>query len=92
MAVAKKRPKPKGGTQIGTIDENSTPSEVLAHEILLECSDLAPSISRITDSDLGESGSHHAVTAFQGSLGTIGDPMRNPADAIEAARKYDTTS
>ena len=40
-------------------------------------------------SGLGEAGRLHAITAFQDSLGVVGDPMRDPANAIAAGRLHD---
>lgn len=69
--------------------EDRTPSEVVAATILAGYSDLAPSVSRIMDAGLDEPGRLHAITRFQESLHTPGDPMRQPANAIEAGRLVD---
>ncbi len=88
MATPTKRPAGKKVAPVST--ENFTPSELVAHAILGEYSDLAPSVKRIMDSGLGEPGRMHAITLFQGALGVQGDPMRNPVMAIEAGRSADT--
>ena len=83
MATTAKRPTRKAAI---ALPENRTPSEVLAHEILVEYSDLAPSVNKIMQADaLGEDGRLQALTLFRGALGVAGDPMRNPANAIAAA-------
>lgn len=84
-AAAKKRGKNAGPT----LPENHTPSEAAAHAVVLEFSDLAPSINRIMDSGLGEEGRLHAITLFRASLGSFDDPHRVPANAIEAGRKLE---
>ena len=66
--------------------ENRTESEIVADAILDRYSDLAPSVRRIMQAGLGETGRLHAITAFQGSLGVPEDPMRNPLNAIAAGR------
>jgi hypothetical protein len=43
-------------------------------------------VTRIMQAGLEEPGQLHAITAFQGSLGVPGDPMRNPVNAIAAGR------
>ena len=71
------------------LPENRTESEILADALLARYNDLAPSLNRIMGSGLGEAGRLHAITAFQDSLGVVGDPMRDPANAIEAGRLHD---
>ncbi|HEX9258080.1 MAG TPA: hypothetical protein VF855_00985 [Acidimicrobiales bacterium] len=86
MATPRKRPTSKA---VGTtpLDEQ-TPSEAVAHAIVVKYSDLAPSLNRIMAADIGEEGRLHAITLFQQSLGVPGDPNRNPAIAIEAGRSF----
>lgn len=74
------------------LPEDQTPSELVASTIIARYSDLAPSVSRIMEAGLGESGQLHAITLFQASLDTPGDPMRHPLNAIEAARSMATES
>jgi hypothetical protein len=66
------------------LPENRTESQIVADTILARYSDLAPSVRRIMDAELGEAGRLHAITLFQNSLGVLDDPMRNPANAIAA--------
>ena len=65
------------------LPENRTPSEIVAATILARYVDLAPSLNRIMDAGLGETGQLHAITLFQDSLGVPSDPMRNPQNAID---------
>jgi hypothetical protein len=69
-----------------TAPENQTASESVAAAILTKYRDLAPSVNRIMESDLGENGRLHAITLFQASLDAPGDPMRNPMNAVAAAQ------
>jgi hypothetical protein len=66
--------------------ESRTESEIVADAIQARYSDLAPSVSRIMQAGLGETGKLQAITLFQASLGTPDDPMRNPLNAIAAGR------
>jgi hypothetical protein len=84
-ATAKSRNAKKTGAQP---PENPTPSEAAAYAILAERSDLAPSVEKIMQSDVGEQGRLHAIGLFRDSLGVDGDPMRYPANAIEAGRLF----
>ena len=72
--------------QAATLPENHSPSEAVAHAIVLQYADLAPSVKRIMASELSEAGLLQAITLFKDSLGVMGDPNRNPAVAIEAGR------
>jgi hypothetical protein len=68
------------------VPENRTESEIVADAIVARYSDLAPSVSRIMQAGLSETGRLHAITAFQRSLGVPDDPMRNPLNAIAAGQ------
>jgi hypothetical protein len=68
------------------VPENRTGSEIVADAIVARYSDLTPSVSRIMQAGLDETGQLHAITVFQGSLGVPDDPMRNPLNAIAAGR------
>ncbi len=70
--------------------ENRTPSEVVAFEIITRYADLTPSVNRIMQAELSEDGRLHAITLFRASLDSPGDPMRDPARAIAAAREVET--
>ena len=85
MATPAKRTTKKAAV---VLPENRTPSEVVAATILAGYSDLAPSVTRIMEAGLGEDGQLHAITRFQESLQVPGDPMRLPANAIEAGRQF----
>jgi hypothetical protein len=74
------------------LPENRSESQIVADTILSRYNDLAPSLNRIMDAGLGETGRLHAITLFQESLGVTGDPMRNPLNAIEAGRLKDRDS
>ena len=71
---------------VAVLPENRTESEIVADTILTRYNDLAPSLNRIMDAGLGETGQLHAITLFQASLGVTGDPMRNPLNAIAAGQ------
>jgi hypothetical protein len=66
--------------------ENRTASEIVADTILARYSDLGPSVRRIMEAGLSETGQLHAITIFQQSLGVPDDPMRYPLNAIAAGR------
>lgn len=84
MATTTKRSRAK--VLANATPENATESEIIARAILHDYSDLAPSVNRIMQSDLDEPGRLKAITLFRDSLAATGDPMRNPANAIEAGR------
>jgi len=62
------------------------PSERIAHEIVAEFRDLSPSVERIMNAGLDDDERLQAMTLFQNSLGSIGDPHRDPRVAIERSR------
>ncbi len=74
------------------LPENRTESEIVADTLLTRYNDLAPSLNRIMDAGLGETGQLHAITLFRDSLGVTTDPMRNPLNAIAAGRLKDSES
>jgi hypothetical protein len=87
MVASKKKPRPtrwyKGDTPFDELD----PSEQVAHEIVQEFGDLAPSVERIMAADdLTAPQRLHAVNLFRASLNDLGDPHRDPRNAIETAR------
>lgn len=65
--------------------EDLAPRERLAHEIVTAYGDLLPSVERIIDAELTEEQSLAALTAFRESIGTAGDPNRDPRVAIANA-------
>lgn len=70
-----------GETPIEELD----PHERMAHEIVVQFRDLAPSVERIMDADLTDDQRLHALSAFNASLAEVGDPNRDPRTAIESA-------
>jgi hypothetical protein len=71
---------------VSAVPELRTPSEIVADTIVARYSDLAPSVNRIMQAGLGETGRLHAIALFERSLGVPDDPMRNPQNAIAAGR------
>jgi hypothetical protein len=69
------------------VPENSTPSDILAAEIVADRIDVEPSVRRIQQSGLGEEGRLVALTLFQEAVGTRGHVMRDPLQAIAAGRE-----
>ncbi len=65
--------------------DDLAPRERLAHEIVSAHSDLLPSVVRIMDAELTEEQSLVALTAFRESIGTAGDPNRDPRVTIANA-------
>jgi hypothetical protein len=86
MAAAKKKSRSTRWHRADTPSEDLDPSEQMAHEIVVEFSDLEPSVVRIMDADLTAAQRQHAISLFQESLGNHGDPHRDPRRAIEVAR------
>ncbi len=70
----------------GSIDiEDLAPTERMAHELVSEFADLAPSVETIMEAEISDDGRIEALELFRTSLGGIGDPNRNPRVAIETA-------
>ena len=70
----------------GTADVDSlAPRERLAHEIVSTYGDLLPSVERIMNAELTEEQGLVALTAFRDSIGTPGDPNRDPRVSIANA-------
>lgn len=71
--------------------DGSTPIEELpadeqmAHQLVSERGDLAPSVERIMDAELTVDQRAHALNAFNESLANPGDPNRDPRTAIANA-------
>ena len=86
MAVSKKKPKTtrwyRGDTDFDELDA----SEQIAHLIVQDYGDLAPSVDRIMTAELTGEQRLEAMSLFQTSLGQLGDPHRDPRTAIETAR------
>jgi hypothetical protein len=86
MAAAKKKSRSTRWHRADTPFEDLDPGEQTAHEIVVEFGDLEPSVARIMDADLTAAQRQHAISLFQASLGSPGDPHRDPRRAIDAAR------
>ena len=82
----------RGAKPQATLPENHTPSEAVAFDIRQDRIDLSPSVNRILGAGLNEPGTMHAITLFQNSLTSPGDPNRDPSVAIEAGRLVDSRS
>ena len=82
----------RGAKPQATLPENHTPSEAVAFDIRMDRIDLSPSVNRILGAGLNEPGTFHAITLFQNSLTSPGDPNRDPSVAIEAGRLVDARS
>lgn len=67
--------------------EDLAPHEQLAHQIVSQFRDLAPSVERIMSAEITEDQRLNALTAFQGALGQSDDPNRDPRIAIANATK-----
>ncbi len=71
--------------------DGSTPIEELpadeqmAHQLVSERADLAPSVERIMNAELTDDQRTHALSAFHTSLDNPGDPNRDPRTAIANA-------
>ncbi len=82
-----KRKKPVTRWHDGTTPlEDLTPSEQLAHQIVSDFGDLAPSVERIMEAELDDAAREQAMTAFSESLGNPDDPNRDPRVAIANAQ------
>lgn len=66
--------------------EELTPSEQLAHQIVSDFGDLAPSVERIMEAELSDDAREQAMNAFNESLGNLDDPNRDPRVAIANAQ------
>jgi len=86
MVASKKKPRStrwyNGDTSLDELD----PSEQIAHHIVQEFGDLAPSVDRIMDADLTASQRLHAINMFRASLHELDNPHRDPRNAIDTAR------
>ena len=67
--------------------DDLAPRERLAHEIVSAYGDLLPSVVRIMDAELTEEQGLTALTAFRDSIGTPGDPNRDPRVTIANAAR-----
>lgn len=67
--------------------DDLAPRERLAHEIVSAYGDLLPSVERIMNAELTEEQGLAALTAFHDSIGTAGDPNRDPRITIANAAR-----
>jgi hypothetical protein len=73
------------------VDELS-PTNRMAHEILVSRGDLLPSIDRIMRAGLSDDDTIAALTFFREALSAPGDPNRDPTVAIAAATGHGSAS
>jgi hypothetical protein len=66
------------------------PSEQIAHQIVHQFRDLAPSVERIMAADLTAPQRERAIGLFQAALDDLDDPNRDPRHAIDTARTAGT--
>lgn len=87
MAKAKKKAATSRWADGATDIEELSPDERLAHELVTEFADLAPSVEKIMDAEFDgdDEGRTNALELFRASLDELGDPNRNPRVAIENA-------
>jgi hypothetical protein len=83
--AARRKARPAGPVDLASL----TPAEGIAHTIISQYSDLAPSVNRILSSPLSEAGRLHAITLFRDALTKPGDPMRHPAAAVAAGLAFE---
>ena len=86
MAASRKKPRSTRWYSGDTPFDELDPSEQVAHLIVQEFGDLAPSVERIMSAGLTASEREHAISLFQASLGNLDDPNRDPRHAIATAR------
>ena len=70
-----------GNTPLEELDA----SEQIAHEIVLEFGDLAPSVTRIMEAEITDDQRVTAMELFRDSLAEPGSPNRDPRVAITTA-------
>ena len=83
MAV-KKQPRTRWHDGTTPVEE-LPPTEQIAHQLVSERRDLAPSVERIMDAELGDDQRNLALTLFRDSLMNDNDPNRDPRVAIATA-------
>ena len=82
--VTKKKPATRWYNGVTPIEDLAA-NEQLAHEMVSQHRDLAPSVERIMAADLTDDQRTNALTTFRDSLTRIGDPNRDPRTAITNA-------
>ncbi len=86
MAASKKKARATRWCDSDTPIDELGPSEQVAHHIVLEFGDLAPSVDLIMAADLTATERLRAIEMFRASLRTPSAPHRDPRNAIDAAR------
>lgn len=82
--ATKKKPATRWHDGTTPIEELAA-NERIAHEVVSQYRDLAPSVERIMAADLTDDQRNDALTTFRDSLTRIGDPNRDPRTAIANA-------
>jgi hypothetical protein len=82
--ATKKQPATRWYDGTTPVEDLSAP-EQLAHSVVSQFRDLAPSVERIMDAEITEEQREQALTAFRDSLDQPGDPNRDPRVAIANA-------
>lgn len=85
MAIRKKAATPSNPYVTASDPDELSPDRRIAHDILVDRSDLLPSIDRIMRAGLAPDDTVRALTLFQTAVATPGDPHRDPHVAIAAA-------
>jgi hypothetical protein len=84
MAAKKQSATPPNPYQSSTSGAELSPANRIAFEVVAERRDLLPSVERIMNAGLSEDAAVQALNLFRDSLGSAGDPNRDPRVAIEA--------
>lgn len=85
MAASKKKQKASRWHDGVTSVDELGPCEQLAHQIVTDYGDLTPSVERIMTAEIDDDQRLTALSSFHASLGQIGDPNRDPRQAIANA-------
>lgn len=87
MAKAKKKTATSRWAHGAADVQELAPDERIAHELVTEFADLAPSVEKIMDAEFTDDGVGRAkaLELFRTSLDALGDPNRNPRVAIVTA-------
>jgi hypothetical protein len=68
-----------------TLPADARPVDRVAYDVLMQRSDLLPSVERILNGSPDEATAERALVLFQQALSGVDDPNRNPQTAIAAA-------
>jgi hypothetical protein len=82
--VIKKKPRKQAPNPYRTTSspDDLGPTDRIAFDIVAERPDLLPSVERIMTAGLDGDAKHRAIILFRDSLGSAGDPNRDPRVAI----------